>query len=137
MCDRKIPSSDPHDWDELVAEATAAERYSRRLSERITDGYAAKFDVRADPGGHAALGFRRSTEPPHVLEIDPATIGTAVGLIARYALGTVSSAQLAGERPGDRRPGGRTRRCPTSCGRGSRTSDARRPRVGDLGIAAG
>jgi hypothetical protein len=63
MCDRKILSSDPNDWDELVAEATGAERYSRRLSERITDGYAVKFDVRGDPGGHAALGFRRSAEP--------------------------------------------------------------------------
>jgi Resolvase, N terminal domain len=97
MCDRKILSSDPNDWDELVAEATGAERYSRRLSERITDGYAAKFDVRGDPGGHAALGFRRSAEPPHVLEIDPATIGTAVGLFERYALGTVSAAQLSEE----------------------------------------
>lgn len=38
MCDRRILSSDPHDWDELVAEAAGAERYSRRLSERITDG---------------------------------------------------------------------------------------------------
>lgn len=34
MCDRKILSSDPHDWDELVAEATGAERYSRRTSSR-------------------------------------------------------------------------------------------------------
>jgi DNA invertase Pin-like site-specific DNA recombinase len=60
MCDRRILSSDPRDWDELVAEAAGAERYSRRLSERITDGYAAKFDRHDDPGGHAALGFRRS-----------------------------------------------------------------------------
>jgi DNA invertase Pin-like site-specific DNA recombinase len=97
MCDRKILSSDPHDWDELVAEATGAERYSRRLSERITDGYAAKFKDRADPGGHAALGFRRSVEPPHLLEVDPATIGTAIGLFERYALGTVSSRELAQE----------------------------------------
>ena len=37
MCDRRILSSDPHDWDELVAEAAGAERYSRRLSERITE----------------------------------------------------------------------------------------------------
>src|ERR1017187_960764 len=44
MCARRILRSDPHDWDELVAEAAGAERYSRRLSERITDGYAAKFD---------------------------------------------------------------------------------------------
>ena len=97
MCDRRILSSDPHDWDELVAEAAGAERYSRRLSERITDGYAAKFDHHDDPGGHAALGFRRSPERPHTLEVDPATIGTAVGLFERYALGTVSANHLATE----------------------------------------
>ncbi|MCJ7712489.1 MAG: recombinase family protein [Chloroflexi bacterium] len=44
MCDRRILSSDPQDWDELISEAAGAEKYSRRLSERITDGYAAKFD---------------------------------------------------------------------------------------------
>ena len=95
MCDRKILSSDSHDWDELVAEATGAERYSRRLSERITDGYAAKFKDHADQGVNAPLGFRRSVEPPHILEINSATIGTAVGLFERYALGNVSIAQLA------------------------------------------
>jgi len=31
-------------WDELVAEATAAERYTRRLAERVRDGYGAKFE---------------------------------------------------------------------------------------------
>jgi DNA invertase Pin-like site-specific DNA recombinase len=97
MCDRRILSSDPRDWDELVAEAAGAERYSRRLSERISDGYAAKFDQRSDPGGHAALGFRRSAEPPHALEIDHATIGQAVALFERYVLGTVSSKRLAEE----------------------------------------
>ncbi len=97
MCDRKILSSDPGDWDELVAESTSAERYSRRLSGRISDGYQAKFEQQSDPGGHAALGFRRSPEPPHTLEIDPASIGTAVGLFERYALGTVSSKQLEAE----------------------------------------
>jgi DNA invertase Pin-like site-specific DNA recombinase len=97
MCDRRILSSDPSDWDELVAEATGAERYSRRLAGRISDGYQAKFEQRADPGGHAPLGFRRSSQPPHTLEIDPATIGTAVGLFERYALGTVSAKQLEAE----------------------------------------
>jgi DNA invertase Pin-like site-specific DNA recombinase len=97
MCDRRILSSDPHDWDELVAESAGAERYSRRLSERITEGYAAKFDQENDPSGHAPLGFRRSPEPPNTLQIDPATIGTAVGLFERYALGTVSSKGLAAE----------------------------------------
>ncbi len=97
MCDRRILSSDPHDWDELISEAAGAEKYSRRLSERITDGYAAKFDHRDDPGGHAGLGFRRLPEPPHTLEVDAATIGTAVALFERYALGNVSAAQLEAE----------------------------------------
>lgn len=97
MCDRRILSSDPQDWDELISEAAGAEKYSRRLSERITDGYAAKFDHHDDPGGHAGLGFRRSAEPPHTLEVDPATIGTAVALFERYALGNVSAKQLEEE----------------------------------------
>ena len=96
MCDRRILSSDPHDWDELVAEAAGAERYSRRLSERISDGYGAKFERHRDQAGNPPLGFRRSTDR-HLLEIDPATIGTAVGLFERYALGNVSATKLAGE----------------------------------------
>ena len=97
MCDRRIISSDPNDWDELVAESAGAEKYSRRLSERITEGYAAKFAQENDPGGHAPLGFRRSPEPPNTLQIDPDTIGIAVGLFERYALGTLSAQQLAAE----------------------------------------
>ncbi len=94
MCDRKILSSDPSDWDELISEAAGAEKYSRRLSERITEGYAAKFDQEHDPGGHAGLGFRRLAEPPHTLEIDPERMPIAVGLFERYALGNVSAVQL-------------------------------------------
>src|SRR2546430_15809561 len=97
MWGRRRVSSDPHGWDELVGEAAGAERYSRRLSERITDGYAAKFEQRQDPGGHAALGFRRSPEQPHTLQIDSATIGIAVGLFERYALGSISAKALAAE----------------------------------------
>ena len=97
MCDRKILSSDPSDWDELISEAAGAEKYSRRLSERITEGYAAKFDQEHDPGGHAALGFRRLAEPPHTLETDPARMPTVVGLFERYALGNVSATQLEAE----------------------------------------
>ena len=44
MCDRRILSSAPHDWDELVTEAHGAEKYSRCLSERISHGYEQKFD---------------------------------------------------------------------------------------------
>ena len=97
MCDRKILSSDPSDWDELISEAAGAEKYSRRLSERITEGYAAKFDQERDPGGHAGLGFRRLPEPPHTLEIDPERMPIVVGLFERYALGTVSATQLEAE----------------------------------------
>ena len=97
MCDRRILSSDPQDWDELISEAAGAEKYSRRLSERITDGYAAKFDRHDDPGGHAGLGFRRSPDGRHVLEVDPDTIGRAVALFERYALGNLSAKDLAEE----------------------------------------
>ncbi len=97
MCDRRILSSDPHDWDELVAEATSAERYTRRLAEKVTDGYGAKFDMHSDQGGNAPLGFRRLSDPPHTLEIDPATIGIAVGLFERYALGRISIERLGQE----------------------------------------
>ena len=78
-------------------EAAGAEKYSRRLSERITDGYAAKFDHRDDPGGHAGLGFRRLPEPPHTLEIDHERMPIVVGLFERYALGNVSAKDLAEE----------------------------------------
>ncbi len=97
MCDRKILSSDPSDWDELISEAAGAEKYSRRLSERITEGYAAKFDQERDPGGHAGLGFRRLPDPPHTLEIDPDRMPVVVGLFERYALGNVSATQLEAE----------------------------------------
>ena len=97
MCDRKILSSDPSDWDELISEAAGAEKFSRRLSERITEGYAAKFDQERDPGGHAGLGFRRLPERPHTLVIDPGRMPIATGLFERYALGSVSARDLAAE----------------------------------------
>ena len=97
MCDRRILSSDPHDWDELVAEATSAERYTRRLAEKVTDGYGAKFEMHSDQGGNAPLGFRRLDEKPHTLEVDAATINRAVALFERYSLGTVSIEQLGSE----------------------------------------
>jgi DNA invertase Pin-like site-specific DNA recombinase len=97
FADRRILSSDPGDWDELVAEATAAERYSRRLAERITDGYAAKFRSLADQAGNAPMGFRRRTEPPHVLEVDPESIDRAVDVFERYAGGNRSMRELAVE----------------------------------------
>ena len=96
MCDRRLVSSDPRDWDQMISEAHESERYSRRLGDRITDGYAAKFKGIGDPGGHAGLGFRRAGEA-RVLEIDPDTIGRVVALFNRYATGSVSIEQLADE----------------------------------------
>ena len=37
--------------EELVTEAMGAERYSRRLADRISDGLAAKFEHHSDPAG--------------------------------------------------------------------------------------
>jgi len=48
MCDRGILSSDERQWEQFVSEATAAERYSRQLSVRISDGYGAKFLAHSD-----------------------------------------------------------------------------------------
>lgn len=51
MCDRQIVSSDPHGWDELVSEAHGAEKYSRRLPERVTR------NGRSPGSGYWATGF--------------------------------------------------------------------------------
>jgi hypothetical protein len=100
MADRRLVSSDPHDWDEVIREAHEAERYSRRLAERIGDGYSAKFRRLADQGGRPPLGFRRvavgtDMHEQHVLAIDAETIGKAVHLFRRYGTGVVSIEQLA------------------------------------------
>ncbi len=96
MCDRRLMSSDPRDWDQMVTEAHEAERYSRRLGERITDGYAAKFRRLADPGGRAPLGFVR-VPPAFVLAIDPDAIDAAVRIFERYAVGTLSIEEVSSE----------------------------------------
>jgi DNA invertase Pin-like site-specific DNA recombinase len=95
FADVRILSSDRSDWDELVAESAAAERYIRKLADRIVDGYAEKFARHADQAGNPGLGFRRRPDPPRLLEVDPATIDRAVDVFRRYALGNVSTADLA------------------------------------------
>ncbi len=69
FCDEEILSSAERNWDQLVDEAKDAERYSRRLSRRIKEGYASKRGKQRDPGGHAPFGFRRNAEK--LLEPDP------------------------------------------------------------------
>ncbi len=96
MCDRRILSSDPHDWNELISEAHQADRYSRRLGERISDGYAAKFQRLGDQAGNAPWGLRRTGET-HTLEPDPDTVGDVVTAFERYAAGNVTHDMLADE----------------------------------------
>ena len=96
MCDRRLVSSDPRDWDQMISEAHEAERYSRRLAGRIADGYAAKFRRLADQAGNAPRGFRREGDA-HVLAIDPDAIGDVVRVFERYATGTISQGDLARE----------------------------------------
>jgi hypothetical protein len=69
FCDEEILSSSERHWDQLVDEAKDAERYSRRLSRRIKEGYASKLVKERDPGGHPPFGFRRNAGK--LLEPDP------------------------------------------------------------------
>ena len=69
FCDEEILSSCERHWDQLVDEAKDAERYSRRLSRRIREGYATKRSSQRDPGGHPPFGFRR--DAAKLLEPDP------------------------------------------------------------------
>ncbi len=71
------------------------DRYRRTGDTAELETAMARLD--ADENGARALGFRRSPEPPHTLEIMPDQMATAVGLFGRYALGTVSAKQLEAE----------------------------------------
>ncbi len=76
FCDEEILSSSERDWDQLVGEAQDAERYSRRLSRRIREGYASKRAKERDPGGHPPFGFRRNAAK--LLEPDPERVPTVL-----------------------------------------------------------
>ncbi len=98
MCDVHLLSSNGRDWQRMKEQANRAEDYSIDLGRRIADGFAAKFNrPYGDQGGTTPLGFRRTAEPPHVLEIDPATIGQAVHLFKEYATGHYSFASLGAQ----------------------------------------
>lgn len=94
FADERILSSDEEAWEVWAREAVEAEAYSRRLAKRIREGYAAKFRRHADQGGSAPLGFRRTAERPHLLEVDPASIERVVALFRAYASGAVSLREL-------------------------------------------
>ena len=84
ICDDRILSSNPADWERFVDKCKAAEINSREQSRNVRAGYAAKRDAHGDPGGHPPFGFRRAGEAK-VIEIDPERIDTAV---RAYALAT-------------------------------------------------
>ncbi len=68
--DERLLSSDPSDWDQFVREAHEAEAYSRKLSKRVAEGYAAKRRRLGVPGGNRApFGLVREGHPS-VLSVD-------------------------------------------------------------------
>jgi hypothetical protein len=54
FADERLLSSDPSNWDQFVREAHEAEAYSRKLSKRVGEGYAAKRRRLGVPGGNRA-----------------------------------------------------------------------------------
>jgi hypothetical protein len=60
ICDDRILTSDPNDWERLVEKLKAAEVSSRDQSKNVKSGYADKREAHRDPGGHAPFGFRRN-----------------------------------------------------------------------------
>lgn len=93
FCDEELLSSCERHWEQLVGEATDAERFSRRLSRRIREGYAAKRAAQRDPGGHPPYGFRRG--PAKLLEPDPDRLPAVQRAFALSANGA-SDADVAG-----------------------------------------
>lgn len=97
FCDDRILLSDDRDWKKWADALVGSEHYSRNLSHTMQRTHERRFEDRAEPGGMAPLGFRRVGPPKRMyLEIDPDTIGQAVNLFERFALG-ISARQLAAE----------------------------------------
>lgn len=78
VCDERILSSDERGWDEWVREAHDAEAFSRKLSRRVGEGYAAKRRRLGVPGGNRPpLGYLRvrsapgNPRSPQQLVVDP------------------------------------------------------------------
>ncbi len=74
ICDDKILTSDPDDWERLVDKLTAAEVYSRDLARNIRSGLAEKRRSKGDPGGQPPLGYRR--DAAKLLTVDEAAMPT-------------------------------------------------------------
>jgi len=74
FADERLLSSDPSNWDQFVREAHEAEAYSRKLSKRVGEGYAAKRRRLGVPGGNRApFGIIREGKPS-TLRVDEAKV---------------------------------------------------------------
>jgi DNA invertase Pin-like site-specific DNA recombinase len=71
--DERILSSDDRSWDSWARETVEAESYSRKLSRRISEGFASKKRILGEPGGEAPYGYTRAGKPPVLVE-DPEEI---------------------------------------------------------------
>ena len=94
ICDDRILSSSPADWERFVDKCKAAEINSREQSRNVRAGYAAKRETHRDPGGHPPFGFRRTGEAK-VVALDPERIGTAVRAYELAATG-LTDREVAG-----------------------------------------
>jgi DNA invertase Pin-like site-specific DNA recombinase len=74
FADEEILSSNDRHWDQLVDEAKDAERFSRKHSRRVREGYASKRTKEHDPGGRPPFGFRRNEAK--LVEPDPDKLAT-------------------------------------------------------------
>ena len=95
FADRRLLSSDPDRQGDFGEQAVKAQIDNLDRARAIAGGIAAKFRTHRDPGGHPALGFRRTGGPRPVLEPNPETIAGAVWLFERYATGHFSDDTLA------------------------------------------
>ncbi len=94
FADRRLLSSDPARQGDFGEQAVKAQIDNLDRARAIAGGMAAKFRSQRDPGGHPALGFRRTAGPRPVLEPDPEHIGEARALFELYATGAYSDDTL-------------------------------------------
>jgi hypothetical protein len=94
LCDDRLLTSNPEDWDRYTEKAKAAEVSSRDQSKNVRSGYAAKKERDNDPGGHAPFGFRRDPVSK-LMEPDPAATPVVRRVVELSASGRADRAIAA------------------------------------------